>query len=554
MFVVQSSFGVFAQCILLYWYISLDALNADQLSKPYYTESPFSFIRDYAEYYKLLDYFFHRHETAIPYAYRSSLKKVESIQDSYSVRNLSEFGISYQRIKCDRGPYNDSLLFYNATQFGLPQFEQPIIEFNNRYRFGNDFDDRFYSIDFNNDPWDLKKKEVSIQFIGFEINLPRGDYKCFFSSPRRVESDVTILPMNRHTAIPTISTKDVIMSCPVPYSLRRQLEASNERIITFSLQLHVPGATLRTTLLPNIRIERRHEMDYRTFNSTMVLMVDNLEDPMLTEYIIYYSLLGVDHFHVYDNGKTMQSQSLQRLRPFLDANIVTLEFYPYIHATPKEFNKVQRTTFNDWLQLHGSRSEWVGFIDADEFFAPSVDFQAVVMNSTLGGMQSEQERSGFRYFPAILNYLKHRSGTLPEQCPGVMFNTFESGCAGDPSNSYNSSYFMQSDGAGDGRYAVTLHCAETGRHIDEMSEGHGKMFLRTEVVKYLTSPHRYYHQFMNQQGFGVGSFRHFNGYRFSREISSMKRQFAPLLHNFTKILLGQIVIFDYYLYAQHEHV
>lgn len=93
------------------------------------------------------------------------------------------------------------------------------------------------------------------------------------------------------------------------------------------------------------------------------------EGKYLKEWLAYHMLQGVEHFYLYDNGSTDDTETI--LDPLIEKGIVT--YYPF----PGE--AMQLKAYDDCLKkLKGlsadSRPRWLAFIDADEFIsAPSLD-------------------------------------------------------------------------------------------------------------------------------------------------------------------------------------
>lgn len=108
------------------------------------------------------------------------------------------------------------------------------------------------------------------------------------------------------------------------------------------------------------------------------------------------SFSGIEHFYFFDNGKVPHSYSHienSEIKPFLDANLITLINYQYSYPKGEFWAQNQRgelflyVFFNDkffeiyafystasfqvFLQKYGMYSQWVGLYDIDEYFVPS---------------------------------------------------------------------------------------------------------------------------------------------------------------------------------------
>ena len=81
------------------------------------------------------------------------------------------------------------------------------------------------------------------------------------------------------------------------------------------------------------------------------------EDPFLKEWLAYHSLLGVEHFYIYDNMSKIPIATL--LEGFADARRVTVRRI--------EGKALQTTAYQHCLEEFGPSCVWLGFIDIDEF-------------------------------------------------------------------------------------------------------------------------------------------------------------------------------------------
>lgn len=84
------------------------------------------------------------------------------------------------------------------------------------------------------------------------------------------------------------------------------------------------------------------------------------EAPYLLEWIAYHTLIGVDHFVLYDNNSTDGGAALIRGSRFADR--VTLIDWPDEPG--------QIPAYRDFRIHHARRFDWVAFIDVDEFILP----------------------------------------------------------------------------------------------------------------------------------------------------------------------------------------
>ena len=85
------------------------------------------------------------------------------------------------------------------------------------------------------------------------------------------------------------------------------------------------------------------------------------EAPFLKEWIELNNLVGVEHFYMYNNNSTDNFQEV--LQPYVDNGLVTLVEFPYDHA--------QFKAYQNFYENYRHETQWVGFIDIDEFFCPN---------------------------------------------------------------------------------------------------------------------------------------------------------------------------------------
>lgn len=89
-------------------------------------------------------------------------------------------------------------------------------------------------------------------------------------------------------------------------------------------------------------------------------LIFNNEAPFLKEWLDYHLTIGVNHFYLYNNNST--DNYLDIVRPYIDRGIVTLIDWPY--------NQAQMAAYKDCYERFRSESNWISFLDADEFICP----------------------------------------------------------------------------------------------------------------------------------------------------------------------------------------
>lgn len=84
------------------------------------------------------------------------------------------------------------------------------------------------------------------------------------------------------------------------------------------------------------------------------------EAPFLKEWIEYHEMIGVEHFYLYNNNSEDKFQEV--LQPYIDRGLVTLTDWPYDQA--------QMKAYQHYYETFRHETQWVSFLDIDEFFCP----------------------------------------------------------------------------------------------------------------------------------------------------------------------------------------
>ncbi len=108
------------------------------------------------------------------------------------------------------------------------------------------------------------------------------------------------------------------------------------------------------------------------------------EAPFIKEWIEYHLMIGVDHFYLYNNNST--DGYMDVLLEYIDKGIVTLTDFPQI--------PVQQAAYQHWYDNYRGETDWVSFLDLDEFFTP-------LKHDNLPEWLSENDR-----FPVLSIYWK----------------------------------------------------------------------------------------------------------------------------------------------------
>lgn len=87
------------------------------------------------------------------------------------------------------------------------------------------------------------------------------------------------------------------------------------------------------------------------------------EGSYLKEWIEYHRVVGVDHIYLYNNQST--DVYLKAITLYIESGYVTLVQWEHDHQ--------QMEAYKDYVARFGNESNWIGFIDLDEFVVPVED-------------------------------------------------------------------------------------------------------------------------------------------------------------------------------------
>lgn len=133
-----------------------------------------------------------------------------------------------------------------------------------------------------------------------------------------------------------------------------------DRIRHFTYYLKNPGF--------NRRIKKHaKKIEPKKYYSAICGIFKN-EGPYLKEWIEYHLMIGINHIYLYNNNSTDDFMSV--VDPYIKSNQVTLVNW--------EKNQAQMEAYDDCIKRFKSETNWLGFIDIDEFINPQkdVDFNA----------------------------------------------------------------------------------------------------------------------------------------------------------------------------------
>ena len=108
-----------------------------------------------------------------------------------------------------------------------------------------------------------------------------------------------------------------------------------------------------------IKMFGRNDRRNMKYKLSFCLIFKN-EGPFLKEWLDYHIVVGVDHFYLYNNNSDDNFREV--LEPYIKDGIVTLIEWPYECSQFKAYRHCYENFRNE--------TNWLSFIDADEFFVP----------------------------------------------------------------------------------------------------------------------------------------------------------------------------------------
>jgi hypothetical protein len=336
--------------------------------------------------------------------------------------------------------------------------------------------------------------------------------------------------------------------CKLP-KLIPNASSSQEEYVEF----HLIGSN-SNILIPSIRVYRLHYLDRRQFNISVISMINDIKTPLLHEWIVYNILLGVEHFILFDNRKVYTHNGLRNaskdindsallihnvLQPFIEANIVTLVYFPYVpvggNGWQEHWNTIQKTFFITALRQFGVYSKWVGVFDMDEFFLPTNSSRFLYPSLSSGRHhhcninkllvfleQVDREISTKR--PERVTSLQNNTQPIKRQLSkkkvrwkpttistAISFNTLDTACTSwQPSRCLvsNTPPTTPTD------HILVSHCRQVNGSLH--SQAHSKAFIKPSTMfsSSFLNPHDIPGSVRG--GNSAGLFRHFNRFRYSR--------------------------------------
>lgn len=111
---------------------------------------------------------------------------------------------------------------------------------------------------------------------------------------------------------------------------------------------------------------------FGTHHEISICAIFQNEGPYLKEWIDYHLGIGVDHFYLYNNESSDAYQEV--LQPYMDAGIVQVSFWPNLWKDKYFATSCQPLAYQHWIDNYKNETEWIAFIDLDEFIVPMQEY------------------------------------------------------------------------------------------------------------------------------------------------------------------------------------
>lgn len=115
----------------------------------------------------------------------------------------------------------------------------------------------------------------------------------------------------------------------------------------------------------NFEVKRHHE-EPRHYLS--VCAIAKNEGAYFKEWLDWHIQMGVEHFYIYDNES--DDNTRQVLQPYIDKGTVSYRLWPNNNLRAR---RRQIAAYDDCITRYRYDSQWIAFIDLDEFIVPIKD-------------------------------------------------------------------------------------------------------------------------------------------------------------------------------------
>lgn len=108
-----------------------------------------------------------------------------------------------------------------------------------------------------------------------------------------------------------------------------------------------------------IRLLPARKMEKKKYYLSLCSIFKN-EGKYMKEWLDFHLIVGFEHFYLYNNFSSDNYQKV--LKPYIEKGIVTLIDWPYQYG--------QMAAYNDCIKRFQEESNWIAFMDLDEFAVP----------------------------------------------------------------------------------------------------------------------------------------------------------------------------------------
>ena len=151
-----------------------------------------------------------------------------------------------------------------------------------------------------------------------------------------------------------------------------------------------------------LMLRLKHDHTLPQYQVSVCAIAKN-EGPYFKEWIEWHRKIGVEKFHIYDNGSTDGTKDI--LRPYIEEGVVEYTYFPGF--------KKQLEAYDDCLKRHRFDTRWIAFIDIDEFIVPIKDKSLPEFLARFEGASAVE-----------VNWLIFGSGGERKKRPGSMMERF----------------------------------------------------------------------------------------------------------------------------------
>lgn len=198
------------------------------------------------------------------------------------------------------------------------------------------------------------------------------------------------------------------------YTIHRFIPQLKKQII--NIQKLIAGTTVSNQkLMPEV--SQLFPLREKTHMAVCAIMKD--EGSYLMEWLEFHKLVGVEKFYLYDNNST--DNTIDVIAPYVNQQEVIYHYWPE--------HPGQMSAYSHCLRNYGESTEWIAFIDLDEFLFPTeaddlkkvleefVDYSAVGVNWLLFGTSGHEKKpEGLQIENFTLRALKNHGPNKHVKC------------------------------------------------------------------------------------------------------------------------------------------